>query len=100
MRPTTPFVESLGCYEQVITYDEVQGLNPSTPSILVDMAGSAKTLYDVHHHFQDQLRYSYRIGATHRDNLLTTEKYPGAVPTFLFAPTQLKNVPSIGVRAE
>ena len=84
------FVESLGCYEQVITYDEVQNLNASTPSILVDMAGSAKTLHNVHHHFQEQLRYSCRIGATHRDNLVTTEKLPGAVPTFFFAPTQLK----------
>ena len=84
------FVESLGCYDQVITYNEVQSLTPSTHSILVDMAGSAKTLHDVHHHFQDQLRYSCRIGATHRDNLVTTEKLPGAVPTFFFAPTQLK----------
>lgn len=84
------FVESLGCYDQVITYDEVQSLNPNTPSILVDMAGSARTLHDVHHHFQDQLRYSCRIGATHRDNLVTTETLPGAVPTFFFAPTQLK----------
>lgn len=84
------FVESLGCYDKVVSYDEVNTLDPNTPSILVDMAGSAKTLHDVHHHFQDQLRYSCRIGATHRDNLVTTEQLPGAKPTFFFAPTQLK----------
>lgn len=89
------FVESLGCYDHVISYDEVSSLNSDIPSIVVDMAGSKKTLTAIHCHFNEQLRYSCRIGATHHSEMLPADltsanDLPGAVPTFFFAPTQLK----------
>lgn len=89
------FVESLGCYQQVISYDEISRLNAEMPSILVDMAGSQTTLTAIHCHFTDQLRYSCRIGATHHNDMLpadltTNNKLPGAMPTFFFAPAQLQ----------
>jgi len=89
------FVNSLGCYDQVITYDDVASLSAETPSILVDMAGSATTLAKIHHHFNKQLRYSCRIGATHHADLAMLDadnqhELPGAVPTFFFAPTQFE----------
>jgi hypothetical protein len=89
------FVESLGCYDQVIRYDEILNLNANTPSILVDMTGSKTMLSAIHYHFTEQLRYSCKIGATHHTDLPSEEliqknKLPGAAPTFFFAPTQLK----------
>ena len=89
------FVESLGCYEQVINYDEISSLNADVPSVLVDMAGSKKTLTAIHNHFTELLCYSCKIGATHHNDLPTDDftkssKLPGAKPTFFFAPTQLK----------
>ncbi|MFQ3194387.1 MAG: hypothetical protein ACI9N3_001205 [Colwellia sp.] len=89
------FVESLGCYDKVISYDEITHLNADIPSILVDMAGSKTTLTAIHCHFTEQLRYSCRIGATHHNDMLPADiakdsGLPGAVPTFFFAPTQLK----------
>jgi hypothetical protein len=89
------FVESLGCYDQVISYDEITNVNANIPSILVDMAGGKTTLTAIHCHFTAQLRYSCRIGATHHNDMLPADisknnGLPGAVPTFFFAPTQLK----------
>lgn len=84
------FVESLGCYDQVVGYDDIGGLDASVPSILVDMAGSAKILSTIHHHYQEQLRYSCLVGATHHGDLFTNDKLPGPTPAFFFAPTQLK----------
>ncbi len=89
------FVESLGCYDKVVSYAEINSLNNTTPSILVDMAGSQKTLTVIHKHFADQLKYSCRVGVTHYndlvpDELSTKSTLPGVVPTFFFAPTQLK----------
>lgn len=84
------FVESLGCYQFVISYDEIANLNASTPSIVVDMAGSQTVLTSIHHHFIDNIRYSCRIGVTHHDDIVTDEVLPGAKPIFFFAPTQLK----------
>lgn len=89
------FVTSLGCYDQVISYDEIANLNAQTPSVVVDMAGSQSILSNIHHHFAEQLRYSCRIGVTHHDDLVPNElskksNLPGVTPTFFFAPTQLK----------
>ena len=89
------FVENLGCYDKVISYDEITNLNSNTSSILVDMAGSQKTLAAIHRHFAERLRYSCRVGATHHDDLIPNElttksTLPGVSPTFFFAPTQLK----------
>ena len=94
------FVTALGCYDQVISYDEIASLDANIASIVVDMAGSQSILSTIHHHFAEQLRYSCRIGVTHHDDLIQDElaqnelskspTLPGATPTFFFAPTQLK----------
>jgi len=89
------FVESLGCYDQVISYEEITTLDPKTRSILVDMAGGKTTLSSIHHHFAQQLCYSCRIGATQHGDIdvndtMSINNLPGATPTFFFAPTQLK----------
>jgi hypothetical protein len=89
------FVESLGCYDHVISYNDITTLDANVASILVDMAGGKNTLAAIHHHFNQQLRYSCRIGATHHGDIDLTDTQsdgllPGAPPTFFFAPTQLK----------
>lgn len=89
------FVEALGCYDKVVSYEEVTQLDASTPSVLVDMAGSKTTLSAIHNHFTEQLKYSCRVGVTHHNDLIANElstelNLPGATPTFFFAPTQLK----------
>ena len=89
------FVKSLGCYDHVISYNDITTLDANVSSILVDMAGGKKTLAAIHHHFNQQLRYSCRIGATHHGDIDLTDTQsdgllPGATPTFFFAPTQLK----------
>lgn len=89
------FVEGLGCYDRVITYDEIGALDAAIPSIVVDMAGSDKTLADIHHHFADQLRFSSKVGATHYEEMTggldgSGEALPGAEPVFFFAPAQIE----------
>lgn len=89
------FVEAIGCYDQVVSYEEIATLEASIASILVDMAGSQTALTAIHQHFNDQLRYSCRVGLTHHedlisDNITDNNQLPGARPTFFFAPTQLQ----------
>ena len=89
------FVESLGCYQHVVSYNEISNLDANIASVLVDMAGGQKTLSAIHHHFTENLRYSCRIGATQHDDInikdtLRFDTLPGAKPEFFFAPTQLK----------
>ena len=84
------FVQSLGCYEKVVSYEDIMHLDGSIPSIVVDMAGSQTALSSIHHHFGEQIRYSCRIGVTHHNDIVTNEPLPGAKPVFFFAPTQLR----------
>lgn len=81
------FCQSLGCYDKVVTYDELSGLDSTQPVVLVDMAGSAKVISELHHHYADNLMYSCRIGATHYDEMGSSKGLPGAKPVFFFAPT-------------
>jgi hypothetical protein len=82
------FVEDLGTYDEVITYDEVDQLDPSTPSTLADMAGSGSVRSAVHTHFADQLKVSLTIGATHWQDGSAGGSLPGPTPEFFFAPGQ------------
>lgn len=83
------FVEGLGLYDEVVTYHEVDRLDPTVPTALVDMAGSARVRSAVHTHFEDRLTVSMMIGATHRDDPAGSERLPGPRPEFFFAPTRI-----------
>ncbi len=80
------FCEKLGCYDEVLTYDDVAGLDAALPVVLVDMAGSARVLGDLHRHFKGNMKHSCRIGATHYEEMGPTDDLPGAPPEFFFAP--------------
>ncbi len=82
------FVEGLGMYDQVITYDEVDTLDASIPSGVVDMAGSATVRSSVHGHFTDNLMFSIAVGATHWEDQGGQADLPGPTPEFFFAPSQ------------
>jgi hypothetical protein len=82
------FTRGLGCYDEVLTYDAIASLPPDTPSVYVDMSGSASVRSDVHHHFGDALRHSCSVGGTHWTELGGGKGLPGPRPTLFFAPAQ------------
>ncbi|HEY3028755.1 MAG TPA: DUF2855 family protein [Bradyrhizobium sp.] len=84
------FVESLGCYDEVVTYDRVTSLPANSPTAFVDMAGSSELRAKLHRHFGDQMKYSGRIGLTHRSSSPDEPQLPGAKPTWFFAPDQIR----------
>lgn len=86
------FVEGLGCYDQVLSYDEVAEL-PVAPSVMVDMAGSGPVRAAVHGHLEDALTYSCAVGATHWDAATVgggDQALPGPKPEMFFAPSQIQ----------
>lgn len=83
------FVESLGCYDSVVTYDALASL-PQQKAIYVDFAGSADLRRAVHEHYRDQLTYSCAVGLSHRElNPPGGKSLPGAKPIFFFAPDRI-----------
>src|SRR5437763_5158568 len=62
----TAFVKSLGCYDEVVTYDNVSSLPTNSAVAYVDMAGNSPLRALLHQHFGKQMKYSGIIGLTHR----------------------------------
>jgi hypothetical protein len=83
------FTDSLGVYDRVVTYGEIESL-ADTPAVYVDMAGDAQVRSDVHTHYGDALMHSAVVGATHHDRMgAVPDSLPGPPPTFFFAPDRV-----------
>jgi hypothetical protein len=83
------FCRSLGCYDEVRTYDTLGAMDRATPSVYVDFAGNAALRRSIHEHFGEALRYSCSVGGTHWDELGGGRDLPGPKPTLFFAPAQI-----------
>jgi hypothetical protein len=86
----TNFVTSLGCYDEVVTYDRVTSLPADIPVAFVDMAGNSELREKLHRHFGAQMKYSGRVGLTHRSAAPDEPVLPGAKPIWFFAPDQIR----------
>lgn len=83
------FTRSLGCYDEVLAYEDIAKLPAATPTAYVDFSGDVTLRRKVHEHFQDALTFSSAIGATHWEDFGgKTGPLPGAKPIFFFAPSQ------------
>ncbi len=84
------FARGLGCYTDVLAYDEVSSLL-ARGTVYVDMAGDANVREHIHRHLGSSLAHSAVVGATHHDRLAALpEDLPGPRPTFFFAPDQVR----------
>jgi len=81
------FVEKLGLYDAVLSYDDLRRLEVGTRTLYIDIAGNAELQADLHEHLADRLVYDCSVGSAQslsppapRDDL------PGPRPEFFFAP--------------
>lgn len=81
------FTRSLGCYDQVLSYDDMSEALAGDPAVYVDFSGSAPVRAAVHRRLGDKLAYSCAVGATHWDEV-GTDELPGPAPVLFFAPDQ------------
>ncbi len=79
------FVEKSGLYSRVLTYDEVETLDPSAASVLVDFAGNGALKARIHSHLKG-LTASHIVGDTDWSGPKTNE-LDGPPPALFFAPT-------------
>lgn len=83
------FVAGLGCYDTVLGYPEVEQLDASRPTVLVDVAGDPSLRRRVHEHCADSLTHSLTIGMSHWDAARDVGVLPGPAPVLFFAPSQI-----------
>ena len=80
------FMEDLGVCDRIVTYDEIEALDPHVPTVLVDLAAASDLRARAHNHFGDRLTYSCVVGVTHWSERGPRIELPGPTPTFFFAP--------------
>jgi hypothetical protein len=85
----TGFVADLGCYDTVLSYSDLELLDPGRPTVLVDVAGDTTIRRRVHEHVGDQLTHSLTVGVSHWDAPPDATALVGPTPTVFFAPTQM-----------
>lgn len=61
------FVSDLGVYDQVVSYDAVDGLDATKATVIVDMSGNSALLDGLMTQFGDALKQCVLVGMTHWD---------------------------------
>ena len=84
------FVRGLGCYHEVLTYDEVSDLSATDTTVYVDFSGNVNRRREIHTHLGGALKYSASIGGTDWEHLGKVGDLLGPRPTLFFAPSQIK----------
>ena len=85
------FTNSLGCYDEVVSYDDLENIAAEAKTLYVDVAGSKRLRTRMHQHFGDNLVYDAVVGAAHMEGVMgDVPDLPGPSPEFFFAPTQLQ----------
>ncbi|MDA2891875.1 DUF2855 family protein [Mycolicibacterium sp. BiH015] len=79
------FTRSLGCYDDVLTYDDIAAL-PEADSVYIDFSGQASVRAAVHERLGDRLTYDCAVGVTHWDAMSGGGTLPGPSPVFFFVP--------------
>ncbi len=80
------FVEKTGYYSEILSYDEIDGLNPDERSVLIDFTGNAALQKRLHQALPN-LQSSIVVGHTDWDSSADAGPLPGPAPSFFFAPT-------------
>ncbi len=59
------FVAQLGLYSRTLSYDDGQSVDPSIPTVIVDMSGNAQLLAQLHRHLGVNMKHCLQVGLTH-----------------------------------
>ena len=83
------YVQSLGAYDVVSTYEAMSELDAGQATLYVDFSGNAGLRESVHRHFGENLVHDCLIGATTNTGSRPDGPLPGPKPVFFFAPEQI-----------
>lgn len=84
------FVERLGLYDRIITYDDMETGLPVQASVIVDMAGNADVLGRLHMHLGDQMKQTLSVGLTHWEAERRSSNVIKDRTDFFFAPSRIQ----------
>jgi len=88
-RRNLSFLDGLGYYDKVVSYDQLHSLNVDQPTAYVDMSGDAVVRGAVHERLGDTLCFDCRVGSTHWASM-DDRPVSGVQPTMFSMAEQMK----------
>jgi NADPH:quinone reductase-like Zn-dependent oxidoreductase len=82
------FVRSVGFYDEVISYDDIDSVEATSAAVIIDMAGNSTVLAALHERLGDAIGHSMTVGMSHHDAPRTAVT-AGPTPQMFFAPTEV-----------
>lgn len=61
------FVNSIKAYDSVMSYENLETIDPNKPTVIIDMSANTDVLSRLHTHLGDNMRYTSNVGLTHWD---------------------------------
>ena len=83
-------VKGLKVYDQTLSYDEIQQIDNSLPTLIVDMSGNGQILSELHKHLGENMRFCSNVGATHWHDMKAGPDFIRDRSEMFFAPSQIQ----------
>jgi hypothetical protein len=86
------FTESTGYYDQVLSYEDLESLDPAVKTAYLDFSGNGELRGRIHGHLGESLLSSTVVGAADWESLTPpggNAELPGPAPELFFAPTRV-----------
>jgi hypothetical protein len=83
-------VENLGVYDTTLSYDQINQIDATKSTLIVDMSGNGQVLNDLHKHLGDNMKFCSNVGVTHWKEIKTGPDFIKQRSEFFFAPSQLQ----------
>ena len=83
-------VAKLALYDDVLSYEAVDAVDHTKPTLIIDMSGNGHLLARLHKKLGDNMRQTINVGLTHREDI---GKQPGLIverSEFFFAPGHIQ----------
>jgi hypothetical protein len=83
-------VKNLGLYDQVLAYDQLDQVNSSIQTVIVDMSGNNSVLVNLHKRLGDLMKFTLKVGLTHWKASNPNEGIIKKRSKFFFAPSHIQ----------
>ena len=83
-------VKNLGIWDEVTAYDQIDQMDPTIPTVIVDMSGNNEVLVALHNHFGEQMMFTLKVGLTHWAKANPNAGTNNKRSKFFFAPAHIE----------
>ena len=82
-------VKKLNLYDQSLSYEMIEAIDASIPTVIVDMSGNVELKVALHQHLGNNMKFTSNVGFTHWADLKPKEGIIEERSQFFFAPEHI-----------